>query len=152
MGELMSQVRSVIPIFLIAALVLVFGVMFARRAGLFADTVTVTGTSAAFAAADGTPNASASPASDGTPEADATPEAPASRRLEIVTLLPKDAIPAIFDPTFVEPAVADTWLRPDDQVIGVTINGESRAYGTAFLSSREIVNDTVGGRPIMVTW
>ena len=36
--------------------------------------------------------------------------------------------------------------------MGVSINGEHRAYGTAFLSSREIVNDTVGGRPIAVTW
>ena len=30
--------------------------------------------------------------------------------------------------------------------------GLARAYGTAFLSNREVVNDTVGGRAITVTW
>jgi len=37
-------------------------------------------------------------------------------------------------------------------VIGVEIGGEARAYGTAFLSGHEVVNDVVGGRPIAVTW
>ena len=37
-------------------------------------------------------------------------------------------------------------------VIGVSIGGESVAYSVAYLSSREIVNDTVGGKPIVVTW
>ena len=75
-----------------------------------------------------------------------------SRDLRIVTLLPKDGIPAIFAPEFVTASEADRWLNPEDQVIGLTVNVEHRAYGTAFLSNREIVNDTVGGKPIMVTW
>ena len=72
--------------------------------------------------------------------------------LEIITLLPKDGIPAIFDPEFVSADEAVGFLRDDDQVMGVVINGDARAYGTAFLSSREVVNDTVGGRAITVTW
>ena len=39
-----------------------------------------------------------------------------------------------------------------DLIIGVSINGEHKAYSTAFLSSHEIVNDVVGGKPVAVTW
>ncbi len=149
MGQFVTQVRSVIPISLIAALLLVFGVFVARRAGLFADTVTVTGTSAAFTDSGEGFRRAEGPEPG---ELDDTTAGAVSRDLRIVTLLPKDGIPAIFDPTFVTASEADRWLNPDDQVIGVTVNGEHRAYGTAFLSNREVVNDTVGGKPIMVTW
>ena len=154
MSDLMAQLRAVVPIFLVVALILVFGVFVARRAGLFADTVTVTGNSAAFTAAGTPADSSGSGSSEGgdNPAATSNDTAAASRDLRIVTLLPKDAIPAIFDPSFVTREEADRLLRPEDQVIGVSINGDHRAYGTAFLSSREVVNDTVGGRPIMVTW
>ena len=108
--------------------------------------MTVTGSTAAFTAAEATSTSGRALGSDG------MSSEPVSREFRIVTLLPKDAIAAIFDPSFVDAAVADRWFRPDDQVLGVSINGEHRAYGTAFLSSREVVNDTVGGRPIMVTW
>ena len=75
-----------------------------------------------------------------------------AQQLKIVTLLGFDAIPAIDDPTFVDAATGNEQFRPDYLVVGVEINGEARAYGVAFLSSHEIVNDTVGGRPIAVTW
>lgn len=78
---------------------------------------------------------------------------PESRELEMVTLLPRDAIPAIFDPSFVSAAEADErFFDADDIVIGVEIGGDARAYGVAHLSSHEIVNDVVGGTPIGVTW
>ena len=83
----------------------------------------------------------------------ASGDAPASERdLEIVTLLPRDAIPAIFDPTFVPADEGATQLDDDDLVIGVSLGREARAYGVAFLSGHEIVNDVVAGRPIAVTW
>jgi hypothetical protein len=72
---------------------------------------------------------------------------------EIVTLLPKDAIPAIHDPKpLLVPAREVKGVRDTDQVLGVAIGGESRAYPIPFLSWHEIVNDTVGGVPIAVTW
>jgi hypothetical protein len=37
-------------------------------------------------------------------------------------------------------------------VIGVEINCESRAYPVGPLNRREMVNDVVGGVPILVTW
>lgn len=71
---------------------------------------------------------------------------------EIVTLLPPDAIPAIDNPKFYSAEEADREYEPDEMVIGVAIDGESKAYSTPHLDRHEIVNDTLGGRKIAVTW
>ena len=75
---------------------------------------------------------------------------------EIVTLLPRDAIPAIWDPeglwATVEEAEASGDIADEINLIGVAIGGEAHAYPIPFLSVHEIVNDTVGGSPIAVTW
>ncbi len=71
---------------------------------------------------------------------------------EIVTLLPRDAIPAIDDPLFYPTSEADAEYAPDERVLGVSLNGESHAYSISYLDRHEIVNDTVGGRRIAVTW
>ena len=70
---------------------------------------------------------------------------------EIVTVLPKDAIPAILSPSFEEARKA-TWLQGKQYVVGVETGGNSRAYPVPTLSRHEIVNDKVGGEPIAVTW
>ena len=60
-----------------------------------------------------------------------TGQAPADtidRTVRIVTLLPKDGIPAIFTPRFLSPTEADEWYGNDELVIGVEISGEARAY------------------------
>lgn len=88
-------------------------------------------------------------------DSDNSSEAPsgaAERTLDIVTLLPRDAIPAIDDPRFYSAAEADAEYAPDELVLGVSLNGDSRAYSTGLLSRHEIVNDTVGGQKIAVTW
>ena len=71
---------------------------------------------------------------------------------EIVTLLARDAIPAIDNPVFYSVLEADQEYADEEQVIGVVFEGEARAYSTGLLSRHEIVNDTVGGRKIAVTW
>jgi hypothetical protein len=75
---------------------------------------------------------------------------------EIVTLLPRDAIPAIWDPeplwATVEEAEQNGDIFDAVSVIGVSIADEARAYPLPFLSAHEIVNDTVGGTAIAVTW
>jgi hypothetical protein len=73
------------------------------------------------------------------------------RTLEIVTLLPRDGIQVILIPQFITPAEADRYAA-DEPILGVSINGDHRAYSIPFLSGREVVNDTVGGVPIAVTW
>lgn len=62
-----------------------------------------------------------------------------------------DCIPSIDDPKYVGSSEAD-YLKPEDRVIGLEINGESRAYPLKILSSHEIVNDRVGGKPVAVTY
>lgn len=73
------------------------------------------------------------------------------RPQEIVTVLPKDAIPAILSPSF-EEGNRVSWLGGKDLVVGVEIGGDSRAYPVPTLSRHEIVNDRIAGMPIAVTW
>ena len=74
------------------------------------------------------------------------------RELEIVTLLGFDAIPAILNPELVTASEAEASMDRDEQVLGLSINGEHRAYSIRMLSRHEIVNDVVGGVPVAVTW
>lgn len=64
---------------------------------------------------------------------------------------PKDGIPALLRPTFIKPEAA-AFLDKNDQVIGVTIGNESKAYPIKILNWHEAVNDTLGGKPIVVTF
>jgi hypothetical protein len=70
----------------------------------------------------------------------------------IITLLPRDAIQAIDNPEFVSAAEADEQYSDEELILGVEFNGDARAYSIPLLSSHEIVNDTVGGVKIAVTW
>ena len=64
---------------------------------------------------------------------------------------PKDGIPALTDPTFIEGRDAN-YLQPADRVIGFAAVGEVRAYPLKVLNYHEIVNDSVAGQPIAVTY
>lgn len=62
----------------------------------------------------------------------------------------RDKIPALNDPR-VLPAEAAPW--PDEaRVIGIEIAGEARAYPLAILNWHELVNDSLGGMPILVSY
>ena len=63
----------------------------------------------------------------------------------------KDGIPALTDPTFLTSDKAD-YLSAGDLVIGLDIAGDKRAYPIRILNWHEIINDTVGGRPLAVTY
>ncbi len=65
---------------------------------------------------------------------------------------PKDGIPSIDRPRFVSVVEADAWLRPQEPVILVEVAAEARAYPLQILMWHEIVNDTVGGLPLAVTF
>ncbi|MCH8808974.1 MAG: DUF3179 domain-containing protein [Proteobacteria bacterium] len=64
---------------------------------------------------------------------------------------PKDGIPSIDEPEFVPVGEADD-LAPTEPVIGLVVNGDARAYPLGILIWHEIVNDTVGGIPVTVTY
>lgn len=63
---------------------------------------------------------------------------------------PKDGIPALSQPAFDTPAQSP--FADDERVLGLVINGEARAYPYGILNWHEIVNDTVGGVPVAVTY
>lgn len=65
---------------------------------------------------------------------------------------PPDGIPSIDDPRFVDVETADEWLATHEPVVYVEIGGEVKAYPVQILIWHEIVNDTVGGIPITVTY
>lgn len=64
---------------------------------------------------------------------------------------PPDGIPSIDNPRFTPTGEVD-FLREDDQVIGFSHNDEHRAYPFRVLIWHEIVNDVVGGKPVMATY
>lgn len=74
--------------------------------------------------------------------------------------MPKDGLPALIDPAVIPASEVDSineamhgkFLVPADRVIGVHLNGQSRAYPLRMLNWHEIANDTVGGVPIAVTY
>ncbi len=65
-------------------------------------------------------------------------------------LIGPDGIRPIYDPQFV--SAADAPLDDDELVIGVALEGEAKAYPITVLRFREMVNDELGGLPILVTW
>ncbi len=75
-----------------------------------------------------------------------------TRQLKIIKVLGRDGIPAILDPEFIGASQAFQQMEPDERVLGLSINGDNRAYPLNLLSRHEIVNDTVGGVPVAVTW
>lgn len=72
------------------------------------------------------------------------------REYTIRQLLPRDGILPIYDPQFV--SAEESGYTPDELVMGVEINGDARAYPVGLLRSREMVNDLIGGTPVLVTW
>ena len=67
-----------------------------------------------------------------------------------VPLLPYDGIRPIYEPDFIE--APDSPLNDDELVMGVAIHGEAKAYPVSVLRFREMVDDELGGLPILVTW
>jgi len=65
---------------------------------------------------------------------------------------PPDGIPSIDNPKFVSVAEADKFLQNSDQVVGLNINGDIRAYPLQILVWHEIVNDNIGGSLVAVTY
>ena len=65
---------------------------------------------------------------------------------------PKDGIPSIDDPQFESIADADLWLDDLEPVQVVDLNGDIRAYPVQVMVWHELVNDTVGGEPVVITF
>ncbi len=64
----------------------------------------------------------------------------------------KDGIPAIDQPAYESLADARAWLSPRAPVISLDLGGSARAYPLAILTWHEIVNDTLNGTPVLVSF
>ena len=81
------------------------------------------------------------------------------RELLVASGMPKDGLSALEDPPLWTVAQADAatvghgrFLVPGDRVIGVRLGGAARAYPLRVLVWHEVVNDTLGGVPVAVTY
>ena len=60
----------------------------------------------------------------------------------------RDEIPAILDPRFTKRSD----LRGDEEVLGVSWQGESKAYPLRILNYHEVVNDRLGATPVLIAY
>ena len=65
---------------------------------------------------------------------------------------PKDGIPSIDNPKFVSVAEADQWIQDNELVITIIHNGIKRVYPLQIMVWHEIVNETIGGDPLLITY
>ena len=55
-------------------------------------------------------------------------------------------------PEFISQEEASLWLGEQEPVISIMLNGEAKAYPLQILTYHEIVNDSIGGIPIAITF
>lgn len=65
---------------------------------------------------------------------------------------PPDGIPALDRPKFVSVEEAGKWLSDREPVLAIELKGDARAYPLQILIWHEVVNDTVGGIPVAITY
>jgi hypothetical protein len=65
---------------------------------------------------------------------------------------PRDGIHALLHPKFVKPGQVSPLLKESDRVLGVLVEGDAKAYPVKILNYHELVNDFLGGKPILVSW
>ena len=65
---------------------------------------------------------------------------------------PPDGIPPIEEPVFLPVVDALERLDPAEAVVALEVDGDARAYPVQVMIWHEIVNDTVGGVPVAVTY
>lgn len=63
----------------------------------------------------------------------------------------KDGIPSLDNPALIPAARAD-YLKDDDLVFGVSINGDERAYPLRIMGWHEMFNEVIGGVPVALAY
>ncbi len=70
--------------------------------------------------------------------------------------VPVDGIPALRDPVMISVEEAKgldyPYPLPTDRVFGISINGDHRAYPLRIANPHEMINDVVGGEPIVLAY
>ena len=97
-----------------------------------------------------------------TPQPEPTPTPPPEKKVfdrshhvataaDLVKLANPDTKKALLNPDFLDVSEAKAQYTDSELVIGLSVNGQHRAYSTSFMATW-IVNDTVGGDPLLVTY
>ncbi len=125
-----GTVTGLLPWLLGLALVLIIVVIFAQRFGIFGQRIDLPADSVLV------------------------PSGAEGRSVQAFTFTARDGIHSIDDPVFLTAREAEDRgeMVPTEFIIGVSLNGESKAYPVNVLSRHEIANDTVGGVPVAVTF
>jgi len=63
-----------------------------------------------------------------------------------------DGIPSLREPKFETVAESTDWMVPFEPVITLVVNNEPRIYPIQILIWHEVVNDELGGEPVLVTF
>jgi len=74
--------------------------------------------------------------------------------------LPRDGLMALTNPRTLTPGEIEIlnqegrgkFLLPSDRIVGVAVDGIARAYPLRFMRWHEVVNDEIGGRPVLVSY
>lgn len=66
--------------------------------------------------------------------------------------VPRDGIPSIDAPRFAPVSDPPDYMRDEEPIIVLDVNGDVRGYPLSIMTFHEIVNDTVGGEPVAVTF
>jgi len=103
------------------------------------------------ACGEGASNAGGDPGSPPGTRAASTPEPLVDPDDIIPGGPPPDGIPPIDHPKFLAPQDA-TFLADQEPVLAVEIGGDAKAYPLQIMTWHEIVNDTIGGVPVSVTY
>jgi hypothetical protein len=77
---------------------------------------------------------------------------PLSDITEAVALQLRDAIPPVANPQYTDVKIADEWLKDDEIVVGYVDGDEALAYPIRILNYHEIVNETVNGVPVLISY
>lgn len=80
------------------------------------------------------------------------PETSPPPGLPIIPWGKRDHLPVIRRPEYFTAEQGDLALARDEPVLGVVIGGETRAYSTNQLNEHEMVIDTLGGVPVLVSY
>ncbi len=71
---------------------------------------------------------------------------------ESLILRLRDAIPPIHNPVYESASQAAKWLKPDDDILGYSINGKAWAFPVRILNFHEIVNETFEGQAVLISY
>ena len=130
LGLVFGTMAGLLPWLLALGMVLIIVIIFAQRFGIFGQKIELPGSSVLV------------------------PTGSKGRSVEAFTFTARDGIRSIDSPSFLTAQEAEERgeMVPTESVIGVSLNGESKAYPVNILSRHEIANDTLGGVDIAVTF